>query len=277
MKKKDEEIMKFSIGEFSRITALSIKSLRLYHEKGLLVPAEVDTSSGYRFYDEKNYEVAKSIKILKEYEFSLAEIKEILAECDDEADILAHLQKKLQTIRNEISRYKEISCSIELTIQAERESAMKTDVKFEIEEKELDIMLIAGYRMQGKYDEAGEGFKLLGKKFGRFINGKPLTLYFDGEYKEEDADFETCFPVRKGKKIDGISVRELKGGKAVTLIHQGPYENLSDSYKKLFSYIHEKGYKTILPTREVYLKGPGMIFKGNANNYLTEIQIFLSA
>lgn len=269
--------MKFSIGEFSRITALSIKSLRLYHEKGLLVPAEVDTSSGYRFYDEKNYEVAKSIKILKEYEFSLAEIKEILAECDDEADILAHLQKKLQTIRNEISRYKEISCSIELTIQAERESAMKTDVKFEIEEKELDIMLIAGYRMQGKYDEAGEGFKLLGKKFGRFINGKPLTLYFDGEYKEEDADFETCFPVRKGKKIDGISVRELKGGKAVTLIHQGPYENLSDSYKKLFSYIHEKGYKTILPTREVYLKGPGMIFKGNANNYLTEIQIFLSA
>ncbi|HDL19393.1 MAG TPA: MerR family transcriptional regulator, partial [Bacteroidetes bacterium] len=73
--------MKFSIGEFSRITALSIKSLRLYHEKGLLVPAEVDTSSGYRFYDEKNYEVAKSIKILKEYEFSLAEIKEILAEC----------------------------------------------------------------------------------------------------------------------------------------------------------------------------------------------------
>ena len=42
------ETMRFSIGEFSLITSLSIKSLRLYHEKGLLIPAEVDAESGYR-------------------------------------------------------------------------------------------------------------------------------------------------------------------------------------------------------------------------------------
>lgn len=268
--------MKFSIGEFSRITALSIKSLRLYHEKGILIPAKVDDSSGYRFYDEKNYAMAKSIKILKEYEFSLADIKEILAECEDESEILVHLQNKLQAIRNQISRYKEISRSIELIIQAEKESAMKSDVTFKIEEKELDTLLIAGYRMKGKYDEVGEGFKLLGKKLGSFINGKPLTLFYDGEYKEEEADYEPCFPVRRVKRIDGISVRELKGGKALTLIHKGSYQTLSDSYKKMFATIHEKGYKTILPTREVYLKGPGMIFRGNPNNYLTEIQILIS-
>jgi len=38
---------------------------------------------------------------------------------------------------------------------------------------------------------------------------------------------------------------------------------------------HEKGYKSQLPTREIYQKGPGIIFKGNENNYLTEIQILL--
>ncbi|MEN8194070.1 MAG: GyrI-like domain-containing protein, partial [Bacteroidota bacterium] len=72
-----------------------------------------------------------------------------------------------------------------------------------------------------------------------------------------------------------ISVRELKGGKCVALIHKGAYDNLSESYKKVFNFVNEKGLKTKLPTREVYIKGPGMIFKGNPNNYLTEIQIFV--
>ena len=269
--------MKFSIGEFSRITLLSIKSLRLYHEKGIIIPAEIDDSSGYRYYDESNYEVAKSIKILKEYDFSLAEIKEILDELDDkeESEILEHLKEKLQAIQNKIYQYKEISRSIELTIKAERENAMDQNISFEIEVKELDTMLIAGYRMKGKYDEVSDGFKLLGKKFGRYANGKPLTLYYDGEYKEEEADFEPCFPIRKGKDLNGISVRELPGGKAITLIHKGPYENLTNSYKKIFAFINEKGFKTLLPSREVYLKGPGIIFKGNPNNYLTEIQILI--
>ena len=102
-----------------------------------------------------------------------------------------------------------------------------------------------------------------------------MTLYYDGEYKEDDADFEPCFPVRKGLNENGISVRELKGGKCVPLIHQGPYDTLGDSYKKIFAYINEKSYKIKLPHREVYIKAPGWIFKGNPKNYLTELQIMI--
>ena len=71
--------MKYSIGEFSKITSLSIKSLRLYHEKEILVPAEIDMFSSYRYYSQGDIEKAKSIKILKDYDFSLSEIKEILS------------------------------------------------------------------------------------------------------------------------------------------------------------------------------------------------------
>jgi effector-binding domain-containing protein len=42
-------------------------------------------------------------------------------------------------------------------------------------------------------------------------------------------------------------------------------------------YIQNKKYETVLPVRELYLKGPGMIFRGNPKNYLTEIQIFISS
>ncbi len=267
--------MKFSIGEFSKITKLSVKSLRLYHEKGLLIPSEVDEFTNYRFYNEKNYEKACTIKILKEYDFSLAEIKEILDECNDESDMLEQLNNKLGEIKNKIYRYNKISHSLENIIKKEKESEMKNKNIFDVEEKELKTILIAGYRMKGKYKDVAEGFKLLGKVFGRYINGKAMCLYYDSEYKENDADFEPCFPIRKGTNSEGISVRELKGEKCVSLIHKGPYENLSESYKKIFSYINEKKYKAIIPSREVYIKGPGMIFKGNPNNYLTEIQILI--
>ncbi len=267
--------MRFSIGEFSKMPSLSIKSLRLYHEKELLVPSEGDKFTSYRYYNEANYERAKSIKILKAFDFTLAEIKEMLDDCDVESELLPQLEKKLKEIESKIHHYHEISSSIEDLIKYQRESTMTDNKEFEVEEKDLETILIAGHRMKGKYQDVGKGITLLYKKLGRHINGKCMTLYYDGEYKEDDADFEPCFPVRKGKDEDGISVRELKGGKCVSLIHKGPYETLGDSYKKVYAYLNEKGYKTKLPSREVYIKAPGWIFKGNPKNYLTEIQILI--
>lgn len=267
--------MRFSIGEFSIITKLSIKSLRLYHDKGLMIPAEIDDFTGYRYYDSNNFETARIIKLLKSYEFSLKDIKDMLDSSQESEDLIEHLKEKLLDINSKISQYKKISRAIETTIQYERENAMTNQTSFEIEEKQLDTILIAGYRMKGRYDEVGKGFSILGKKFGRHINGKPMTLYFDSEYKEEGADFETCFPIRKGQSGEGVDVRELPGGKCVSLIHKGPWDKLSDSYNRIMSYIKEKGYNTIIPSREIYLKGPGMIFKGNPKNYLTEIQLLI--
>lgn len=269
--------MKFSIGEFSIITKLSIKSLRFYHDKGLLIPAEIDDFTGYRYYDSNNFETARTIKLLKSYEFSLIDIKDILDSCEESEDLIEYLQEKLLDVKTKISQYKKISRTIETTIQYERENTMTNLKNFEVEEKQLDTILIAGYRMKGRYDEVGKGFSILGKKFGRHINGKPMTLYFDSEYKEDGANFEPCFPIRKGQSSEGIDVRELPGGKCVSLIHKGPWDKLSNSYKRIMSYIKEKGYETSIPSREVYLKGPGMILKGNPNSYLTEIQLLIKA
>jgi len=189
--------------------------------------------------------------------------------------MLEQLHNKLGEIQNKIERYKEISRSIDSLINYERKNKMKADQEFDIEEKEVKTILIAGYRMKGKYNDVGGGFKIISKEMERQINDKAMNLYYDGEFKEDDADFEPYFPVRKGSSTDKISVRDLPGGKCVFPIHKGPFETIHESYKKIFAYINEKGYKVKLPSREVYLKGPGMIFKGNPNNYLTEIQLML--
>ena len=146
---------------------------------------------------------------------------------------------------------------------------------FEVEEKQLDTILIAGVRMKGKYSDCGKGFARISKRLGRYICGKPLNLLYDSEYRQDDADFGPCMPIRKNQQVEGISVRELPTGRCVSLLHKGPYDELGRSYAIILEYVKAKGYKIIMPTREVYLKGPGMILKGNPKNYLTEIQILI--
>jgi len=45
-----------SIGEFSKVTSLTIKTLRYYHELGLLPPAKIDEFAGYRYYSEQSFD-----------------------------------------------------------------------------------------------------------------------------------------------------------------------------------------------------------------------------
>ncbi len=266
----------YTIGEFSRISGLSIKALRLYHEKGLLVPSKIDDSSGYRYYDHKNAERARIITHLRDMEFGLDDIGEMLEDANDDADVVGFFDRKKEKIISRIRRHRNIVKNLDLIINREKEAAMPAmSTEFEVEEKDLDILLIAGIRYKGKYEDCGEMFGKIGRKMGRNIAGKPFNLYYDCDFKEDGADIETCFPVTKGKDVNGISIRELPGGRCVSLIHKGPYDTLSRSYEKIMAYTKEKGYKSKLPSREVYVKGPGMIFKGKTDNYLTELQILI--
>ena len=67
-----------SIGEFAGRSRLSPKALRLYDELGLLAPARVDESSGYRYYSRDQLERARLIAALRQLQIPLAQIKEIV-------------------------------------------------------------------------------------------------------------------------------------------------------------------------------------------------------
>ena len=64
----------YKIGEFSKLTDLSVRTLRYYDECGILKPEYTDTFSGYRYYTEDNRKEAEDIKFMKDLDFSLEEI-----------------------------------------------------------------------------------------------------------------------------------------------------------------------------------------------------------
>ena len=70
------------IGEFSKLSRVSIRMLRRYNEVGLLLPAETDPITGYRYYSEDQLPAAGRITALRDMGFGLAAIEQLLATCD---------------------------------------------------------------------------------------------------------------------------------------------------------------------------------------------------
>src|ERR1700712_5953506 len=85
-----------SIGDFSRITHLSVKTLRRYHDSGLLEPAEVDPFTGYRYYTTSQVPTAQVIRRFRDLGMPVKEVAEVLATADPSARsslIAVHLRR----------------------------------------------------------------------------------------------------------------------------------------------------------------------------------------
>ena len=91
-----------SIGEFARRSRLSLKALRLYDERGVLVPSRVDQASGYRYYDTAKLDEARLVVMLRQLQLPLAAVKELLA-CDP-ADAATRIAEHCVTPKRHTTR-----------------------------------------------------------------------------------------------------------------------------------------------------------------------------
>ena len=262
----------YRIGEFSRITSLTIKALRVYHDKGIIVPSVVDRDSGYRYYSTGDIEKANAVSALKSMRCSLTEIKHLMSDYSDDADLVEFLKSKREVLQNELDQLTAVSFAIETIVNSEVEARKMTKQSCDIEIKTIGDQIVVSNRWQGQYADTGKELGKLYRAAGLKVAGAAINLFYDGEYREAGADVESCLPV-KNVMNGKVTSTTLNGGQFATLVHKGPYETISNSYARLFEYINQHGVEPGLPTREVYHKGPGMIFKGNPMRYLTEIQI----
>lgn len=258
----------YKIGEFSKITNLSIKALRYYDKEGILNPAKREDENSYRLYGDENFKKASLIKKLRDLQFSISEIKDVLLICQDDYDLSFILEQKKEIIEKEIYLKQELINKIEASINHSVKE--KIIMNYEIQIKEIDEVKVAAIRYQGQYDECGEYMGKIFKAARGNAIGKAFNLYYDEGFREV-ADIEVCVPVKHNVDGDSITCKTLSRIKAITTIHKGSYDSLGNAYKALFDYATENKIKVVASSREIYLKGPGMIFAGNPDKYETEI------
>ena len=170
-----------------------------------MIPSAVDDKTGYRYYDRSKIETARVITHLKSLDLTIDEIGAILRDAKDDADLRDVMERQKALLETKIKRYRTIVRSVNQFLAAEEETRkLMTQSTFQVEEKTVEPLLIAGIRMKGRYADSGTGFSRIGKSLGRYICGKPMLLHYDAEFRQDDADFEACMPVRTEKQVDGI-------------------------------------------------------------------------
>jgi DNA-binding transcriptional MerR regulator len=269
--------MEYRIGDFSLITRLTIKTLRFYQAEGILEPDRVDAISGYRYYDEKSVERAVLIRELRTFGFSVKDIREIVASCGEDEEILPYLERKRQELRRAIDQYKTIDTRLARVIEAgkERIKMNEQDISEGVTLLELGESLIVSTRYRGKYSDVGKHIGELFRVGGGKVGGPPFSLYHEAGYSEDAADIELCLPLKAEARVmlTGVTQRRLPGGRFARALHHGSYQRIGETYRHIFDYLQANALGAGLPSREIYLKGPGMLFRGNPQKYLTEILV----
>ena len=92
----------FKIGEFSKLSHITVKALRFYEKEGLLIPEEVDSWSGYRYYSTAQLETAVKIKTYRRLDLSVEEIHSIFSGTD-EKNILTAKAQQLEKQQSDIT------------------------------------------------------------------------------------------------------------------------------------------------------------------------------
>ena len=146
------------------------------------------------------------------------------------------------------------------------------DPMSEVKVKDVPDQIILSIRYKGKYSEIGTYLGKLHEAEEKYGSGPSFALIYEEDTNETGADIEVCLPVRKTITCGEFISTELKGGKALSIIHEGPYDTIINSYKFISDYAEENGIRLNPPSREIYIKGHGMILKGNPDKYITEIQ-----
>ena len=262
------------IGDFSKLSQVSVRTLRYYEEMGLLKPIEVDRFTSYRYYSVDQLPRLNRILALKDLGFLLDQIAQLLNEGLPPAQIRGMLRMKQAEIREQVEEEQERLARVEARLrQIEQEGKMPTH---EVVIKKIEPQLVAAIRrVIPNYGEIGqlynETFAYLGQHGARPA-GPPLAVYHDPEFRERDADVEAAVPLTAAlPSSEQVTVRELPGTERMAcVIHQGSYESVSEAYNTLSAWIGTNSYRMAGPCREVCLRGPES--GPDSSSYVTEIQ-----
>lgn len=144
-------------------------------------------------------------------------------------------------------------------------------MEYQIEIRDIEPIRVAYIRYNGIATGANKVFPNVFKSIRGKTNGAPFISYLAMNQETKMGEMELCVPTAEVPSGNGIEVKEMPRIKAVCVTHIGPYENMFNVYEAMNKYAAEHGLQLQLPFREVFIKGPGMILKGNPDKYITQI------
>jgi DNA-binding transcriptional MerR regulator len=236
------------IGDFSKMTFLSVKALRHYHEVGLLAPAEIDPDTGYRRYDAAQVPTAQVIRRLRELDMSLEDVRAVIEARDVSARndaISAHLRR----MEGELQQTRETVKSLRLLL--DETAAAPVAVSYRIEEASFALAIRDEIAHDDMFPWLDDAFAELHAAAGERTD--PDGALFSSELMEDEVGEIVALVPGTGTPGGRVHVLELPRVEYAVAVHTGPLEEVDRTYGALGTVVAERAIGVRGPLRENYL------------------------
>jgi DNA-binding transcriptional MerR regulator len=276
----------FRIGEFSRLSRVSVRRLRHYDQLGLFKPSHTDSFTSYRYYSADQLPRLNRIIALRDLGFSLEQIAGMLDEELPSEQLLGMLKLKWAELEQQMQVEQMRLERLKARIHQMNDQDHPKPYDIVVRETGSQLMAIM-HEVVADDDRIQFMFEELERYAARFhmrADKPPMCVYHDADYRENDIDVEVMVPLKNAiPGADEIRVLELPGIKnAACVVHTGSYATIDQAYNALLRWIEANGYRMAGPVREVYLRYtadglgfalPPTYLARDANSFVTELQL----
>lgn len=256
------------IGDFSKLSRISIRMLRHYDEIGLLTPKTTDGFTAYRYYTEDQLPVANRIMALKDMGFGLAVIVEILKSYDNPQALAEFLSVK----QAEETAYRLLLLDTAIKRLRKDETAMNYNVTL----KTLPERHVASVRqIIPAYDQESILWNTMmqetaAQKLQPADNCLSLAIFHDEGYKESDVDVEIQFTVKGSyQNTANVVFQTAPAVEIASATYKGSYTQLTAVNHSVAEWVNDNGYEFNSPMFCIYHVSPAQT--QNPDELVTEV------
>ncbi len=257
------------IGEFSKLSHLTVKALRFYEKEGLLLPVSTDEWTGYRYYETSQLEEAARIRAYRQLDLSIEEIRAIQNGAD---------QKLILSAKAEILGIQKAEIDVRLSII--NHILEEKEMRYQVTIKEIpEVIVYTSEERLAKYSDMMQYIPAIGEECRKLNPGlkcaePPYEFceYPEEEHRENDVLIRHNEAVVSfGKENDKIKFRRIPATRVLSIFHKGSYDEIGEAYAYIMKYAEENGYQVAGLARECYIDG--IWNKDSVDEWLTEIQL----
>lgn len=262
------------IGDFSRLSRISVRMLRHYDELGLLAPLYTDPDSGYRYYSPAQLARANRIRAFRDMGFGLQSIGLLLQQGDDKRALQAQLCAQRAALQSHLETTSQQLRLLETALSQLRKDDLP--MQYNVTLKQFPAMPVASVRGQlPSYAEEGRLWHLLMEETA----GHPLcyaqpcyalAIFHDGEFKESQVDVEIQMTVKElSPDTEHVKFKMTEPVQFASAIFQGGYEQIAQVNQAVAHWVEENGYAFAGSMFNIYHVGPHQT--QNPADYVTEV------
>jgi DNA-binding transcriptional MerR regulator len=248
----------FSIGEFATIGRVSVRMLRHYDTLGLLIPARVDTGSGYRYYRADQLRRLNRLLALKDLGFTLDQVRQILADEIDPGELRGMMRLRQAELVAQIAADRDRLARVEARLRIiEGEGTMSTNDVTVTATPAARLASLRGHAPSAEHEDVGPVVSGLFGQAAELAQGTPHgeAMAWYQTLDDGSLDCWAGFVLADHQAApEGLDVLDLPAvATTAVLQHHGCMADITGSYQRLAVWIEENGYRTDGSARERYL------------------------